>query len=396
VFDLHEANLSNGTTSITQAEAYGYGFIMIFIISLTSLLGVSIVPLLRSNSRLATVYKYLITLLISMGVAALVSDALLHLLPSALNLSSHEHKEDEEFGEDKGMDEREVVWRMCGVLGGVASFFVLELLLHACSARLGHQHSHRVPSTSDSRPTNIFSPSETVALITSHNDPSPDNQVLSSATCQHDNTSSSDALKQQQQSLVESAHDYGTVEDDTTETTHKGQAWGRLVAPITSIKPLAWVIIIGDSLHNFTDGLAVGVAISQSLGLGLSTAIAILFHEIPHELSDYAILLHTGMSWYKALLLNFLSAITALGGFFIGVAIGTDSKATNGWLLAVIAGQFLYIALVDLLPEVLHSRDTGWEKAAQVVMTLIGLALGFSILLLIALFEDSINIFSDG
>ena len=55
------------------------------------------------------------------------------------------------------------------------------------------------------------------------------------------------------------------------------------------------------------------------------------------------------MSWYKALLLNFLSAITALGGFFIGVAIGTDSKATNGWLLAVIAGQFLYIALVDLV-----------------------------------------------
>ena len=67
----------------------------------------------------------------------------------------------------------------------------------------------------------------------------------------------------------------------------QGQAWGRLVAPLTSIKPLAWVIIIGDSLHNFTDGLAVGVAISQSLGLGLSTAIAILFHEIPHELSEY-------------------------------------------------------------------------------------------------------------
>ena len=55
------------------------------------------------------------------------------------------------------------------------------------------------------------------------------------------------------------------------------------------------------------------------------------------------------MSWYKALLLNFLSALTALVGFFIGVAIGTDSQTTNDWLLAVIAGQFLYIALVDLV-----------------------------------------------
>ena len=66
--------------------AYGYGFIMVLIISLMSLLGVSIVPFLRSNSRLATVYKYLITLLISMGVAALVSDALLHLLPSVSSM----------------------------------------------------------------------------------------------------------------------------------------------------------------------------------------------------------------------------------------------------------------------------------------------------------------------
>ena len=136
-------------------------------------------------------------------------------------------------------------------------------------------------------------------------------------------------------------------------------------------------------MHNLTDGLAVGVAISQSLGLGLSTAMAILFHEIPHELSqsgplspihshsftslilsllffnhsssptpgDYAILLHTGMSWYKALFLNFASALTSVLGFFVGVAIGTDSEESEEWLLAVIAGQFLYIALVDLVSQ---------------------------------------------
>ena len=68
------------------STAYGYGFIMVFIISIASLLGIAIVPFLRSNSRLATVYKYLITLLISMGVAALVSDALLHLLPDVSQL----------------------------------------------------------------------------------------------------------------------------------------------------------------------------------------------------------------------------------------------------------------------------------------------------------------------
>jgi zinc transporter ZupT len=145
-------------------------------------------------------------------------------------------------------------------------------------------------------------------------------------------------------------------------------------------------------MHNLTDGLAVGVAISQSLGLGLSTAIAILFHEIPHELSDYAILLHTGMSWYKALFLNFASALTSILGFFVGVAIGTDSEESEEWLLAVIAGQFLYIALVDLLPELLHSKEEGLQKVLQVIMSVLGLAVGFSVLLVIALFEDTINV----
>lgn len=73
---LHTALLYNVYT------AYGYGFVMIFTISITSLLGVAIVPFLRQNSRLATIYRYLITLLISMGVAALVCDALLHLIPN--------------------------------------------------------------------------------------------------------------------------------------------------------------------------------------------------------------------------------------------------------------------------------------------------------------------------
>ena len=122
------------------------------------------------------------------------------------------------------------------------------------------------------------------------------------------------------------------------------------------------------------------------------------------------------MSWYKALFLNFASALTSLLGFFIGVAIGTDSEKSEEWLLAVIAGQFLYIALVDLvsyqdtavfrtpvirttlslptlqLPALLHSEEKGMQKVLQVIMSFIGLAFGFSVLLIIALFEDTINV----
>ena len=142
---------------------------------------------------------------------------------------------------------------------------------------------------------------------------------------------------------------------------------------VKKMKPLAWLILIGDGTHNFVDGLALGVAISQSLTLGVSTTIALLFHEIPHEFGeypdtlgtkcpvlyclhviiistgDYVILLSTGLSWYVALFFNFLSALTAVLGFFVGAAIGTESEEANGWILAAAAGFFIYIALVDLV-----------------------------------------------
>ena len=109
--------------------------------------------------------------------------------------------------------------------------------------------------------------------------------------------------------------------------------------------------MLGDGVHNLADGLALGAAISQSLSLGVSTMIALLFHEIPHELGDFFVLLSTGMSWYVAILFNFVSSLAAVVGFFIGVAVGTANEEANNWILAVAAGVFLYIALVDLVRE---------------------------------------------
>ncbi len=70
---------------------------------------------------------------------------------------------------------------------------------------------------------------------------------------------------------------------------------------------------------------------------------------LSHAPGDYVILLSTGMKWYAALFLNFVSALTAVAGFFVGVAVGTESEEAQNWILAVTAGQFLYIAFVDLV-----------------------------------------------
>jgi len=176
-----------------------------------------------------------------------------------------------------------------------------------------------------------------------------------------------------------------------TELKNPTKGVGRVCHYIRSVKPLAWVIVVGDGLHNLADGIALGAAISQGLGIGLSTGLAILFHEIPHELGDYVILLSTGMTWYVALIFNMLSSVGAIVGFFVGVTVGTDSESANGWILTITAGQFLYIALVDLLPELVHLKEQGCIRCGQFIVSVIGFGLGFAVLLCIAIYEEQLD-----
>ena len=122
-------------------------------------------------------------------------------------------------------------------------------------------------------------------------------------------------------------------------------------------------------------------------------------------------LLSTGMSWYMALLFNFLSSLTALAGFFIGVSVGLASQQANGWMLAVAAGTFLYISLVDLVGVCLcvcaknHSSISSPRPSLQlpllrssklkgflpVLLTHLGFFLSFATLLLVAIYEEKFD-----
>uniref|UniRef100_A0AAV2JWG0 Zinc transporter ZIP6 n=1 Tax=Knipowitschia caucasica TaxID=637954 RepID=A0AAV2JWG0_KNICA len=160
------------------------------------------------------------------------------------------------------------------------------------------------------------------------------------------------------------------------------------------ITSLAWMVVMGDGLHNFSDGLAIGAAFTESLSSGLSTSVAVFCHELPHELGDFAVLLKAGMTVKQAIMYNVLSAMMGYLGMGTGILIGHYAENVSMWVFALTAGLFMYVALVDMIPEMLHNNagEHGFSHWGFFGLQNAGILLGFSIMLLIALFEHRIHL----
>jgi zinc and cadmium transporter len=122
------------------------------------------------------------------------------------------------------------------------------------------------------------------------------------------------------------------------------------------VVPSRYLILVGDGVHNFIDGVAIAASFAASPELGLATTIAVTVHEVPQELADFSILIAGGYGYGKALLLNFLSGLTAILGAYLFFALGDVVEHHLAWFMTATAGMFIYIAGSDLIPQVHHHR----------------------------------------
>jgi|APSaa5957512535_1039671.scaffolds.fasta_scaffold00607_16 zinc and cadmium transporter len=132
------------------------------------------------------------------------------------------------------------------------------------------------------------------------------------------------------------------------------------------------LIIFGDAFHNFFDGVVIAAAFLTSIPLGVATGLAVIAHEIPQEIGDFAILLDSGYSKQKALLYNLLASITTLPGAVIAYFFLRETQTIVPYILAISAASFIYIAIADLIPK-LHQRVSVVASIIQFTLILAGI-----------------------
>jgi len=139
-----------------------------------------------------------------------------------------------------------------------------------------------------------------------------------------------------------------------------------------------WMILVGDSLHTFTDGILIAAAFLADEKLGLITSLAILAHEIPQQVGDFIVLLNAGFTRTRAFMYNLISSLTALLGALVGYFALANTDNLIPYALVLASSGFIYIAVSDLMPQ-MQKRATIRSSITQVL--LIGLGVGIVLLL---------------
>ena len=154
--------------------------------------------------------------------------------------------------------------------------------------------------------------------------------------------------------------------------------WRHCHEGVCEVHTLTYMNLIGDSVHNFIDGLVIAGSFIINVSTGIATTIAILAHEIPQEMGDFGVLVYGGFSRLKALMFNFITALTAVVGAIVGFLLVSITDSFIPLLLAFAAGGFIYIASSDLVPE-LHKEPKLHKSIISFIFFLLGVAFMYGI-----------------
>ncbi|XP_017773073.1 PREDICTED: protein catecholamines up [Nicrophorus vespilloides] len=180
-------------------------------------------------------------------------------------------------------------------------------------------------------------------------------------------------------------HSHGNKSVKKTDSKGDSSKAKKAAEETKEIKVAGYLNLAADFSHNFTDGLAIGSSYLAGNAVGVITTITILFHEVPHEIGDFAILLQSGVSRRNAMLLQLTTALGALAGTALSLLVqDTAGNMGTNWILPFTAGGFIYIALVSVIPELLDEEKPSFM---QTIYQVAALLVGVYMMVLIAEYE---------
>ncbi|KAG7209686.1 hypothetical protein KM043_011331 [Ampulex compressa] len=444
-------NYTSEDVTHNMVQVWVYSTISILIISLCGLLGVAVIPVMGK-----VYYHQLLQFLVALAIGTLCGDALIHLLPHAMmSPILHEHDQVRDHDEHSKHTEMELedqhninMWKgLVAMMGLVLFFFTEKALTMLAEWRKHRQRRNKLPSRvrvmRETEGPNSNAVGEKLCKHKYSSYPYCYGEITTDSHDNHHNhqhnnherppiieeekpltsncnsvskimTNDLDKKQNEDWRLDETIMNNSKKNTDGAdvplnesesytviirehETKHHGHthSHGHVHSAPESMSSVAWMVVMGDGLHNFTDGMAIGAAFSANIAGGFSTAIAVFCHELPHELGDFAVLLKAGMSAKQAVFYNLLSSVLCLFGMIFGVLLGSTPAATT-WMFAAAAGMFIYIALVDMIPELSSSHSAEGSSHWHFILQALGLVTGLGIMLIIALYEHDLkNIFSD-
>ncbi|XP_023253997.1 zinc transporter ZIP6-like [Seriola lalandi dorsalis] len=438
--DHDHSEHTGGESGKNIATAWVGGFVSITIISLLSLLGVVLIPLMNR-----VFFKFLLSFLVALAVGTLSGDAFLHLIPHSQGGHHHHHEDsgmnmEGHHAHDEQGENLDGVWKGLTALAGVYFMFLIEHFLTLGKMykdkkqKIQKKWDQNDKADPEKQPaleeTDLKPPEdvetngagafgdhssslhggsvaeeEQVMLAPQVSVVSPQGYSRSSGAtaytaedCENKCHSHFHDTVGQADSMHHHHHDYHHILHHHHSQNHHphshSHSYSEQHFQQAGVATLAWMVIMGDGLHNFSDGLAIGAAFTEGLSSGLSTSVAVFCHELPHELGDFAVLLKAGMTVRQAMLYNMLSAMMAYFGMVTGILIGHFAENISTWIFALTAGLFMYVALVDMVPEMLHNDagDHGFSHWGFFLLQNAGILLGFCIMLLIAIFEHKIQL----
>ncbi|GAA5812668.1 hypothetical protein MFLAVUS_006125 [Mucor flavus] len=310
---------------------------------------ISIIPNLLLYFVPPNIKPSTLNVLVNFAVGSLLGDVFLHLLPHAFS-SSHDHGHEKDHHHHDHNDEKKNVLIGTGIFAGLFLFYAADKCMRAFYGKTGHDHSHH-----------------------------------------HDHKKNDDAPVTE---TKEELRQRGKKEEKEAKKEIEQQ-----------VRASTYLNLLADFTHNLTDGIAMAASFYASPAIGATTAVAVFFHEIPHEVSDYAILIQSGFSKKRAMMAQFTTAIGAYIGTFIGIFIeemanrlshsdshhhhhhglfGT-SMTWGDLVIPATAGGFLYIATVGVIPELLEAKHT---SKLQPVKELLAMIVGMILMAGIALNES--------